>query len=85
MVESRHKPILVGRKRLRCNAGERLPPLGLKPLDPTKRLLKARPRKVVKEWEPEIVSDLQPGIPVTDAELDAILQLLGDDLKAILD
>ncbi|MEY4091439.1 MAG: hypothetical protein RLZZ496_621, partial [Pseudomonadota bacterium] len=31
-----------------------------------------------------IVSDLQPGIPVTDAELDAILQLLGDDLKAIL-
>lgn len=84
MVELRHGPNPIARKRQRRKVGERLPPLGLKALPPEKRLLKPRPRKMVKEWAPEIVSDLQPTIPVTDAELDAILQLLGDDLQSIL-
>jgi len=84
MVESRHEPISVERKRLRRKAGERLPPLGLKPLDPAKRLLKPRLRKIINEWKPAVSSELGPDFPVTTAELDAILQLLGDDLKAIL-
>jgi hypothetical protein len=84
MVESRHEPISVERKRLRRKAGERLPPLGLKPLDPAKHLLKARPRKTGNEWVPGVSSDLRTDLQITQAELDAIVQLLGDDLKAIL-
>ena len=84
MVDHCHEPIAVEKKRPRRKAGERLPRLGLKPLDPEKRLLKPRPRKIAKEWTPEIQSELGPKLPVTHAELDAILQLLGDDLKAIL-
>lgn len=84
MVELRHEPNPVEKKRSRRKAGERLPRLGLKPLDPEKRLLKPRPRKVTHEWAPEIQSELRPDLPVTGAELDAILQLLGDDLKAVL-
>jgi hypothetical protein len=85
MVEVRHEPVPVEKKRPRRKAGERLPPLGLKPLDPEKRLLKPRLRKTVNEWMPAVSSDLGTDFPVTSAELDAILQLLGDDLKVILE
>lgn len=84
MVELRHAPIPAGRKRSRRKAGERLPRLGLRPLDPEKRLLKPRPRKIINEWAPEVQWESGPDFPVTDAELDAILQLLGGDLKVIL-
>jgi hypothetical protein len=84
MVDHCHEPIPVETKRPRRKAGERLPPLGLKPLDPSKRLLKPRSRKAVNEWAPEVSSDLGTDLPVTRTELDAILQLLGDDLKGIL-
>ncbi len=84
MGELRHEPIPTEKMRPRRKAGERLPRLGLKPLDPEKRLLKPRPRKVTHEWSPEVQSELGPDLPVTSFELDAILQLLGDDLKAIL-
>ncbi len=33
---------------------------------------------------PELVSDLAPGMPVGEAELDAVERLLGDDLAAFL-
>ena len=84
MVDHCHEPIPVEKKRPRRKAGERLPRLGLKPLDPKQRLLKPRPRKVTNEWALEVQSELGPDLPVTSPELDAILQLLGDDLKAIL-
>ena len=84
MVELRQRPNTIARKRRRRKAGERLPPLGLKPLGPEKRLLKPRPRAMAKEWEPAIICGLEPTIPVTLAEIDAILQLLGDDLQSIL-
>jgi len=84
MVDHCHKPVPVEKKRTRRKAGERLPPLGLKPLDPEKRLLKPRPRKNASGWSPEIFSELVSDQPVTSAELDAILQLLGDDLAVLL-
>lgn len=84
MVDHCHEPIPVERKRPRRKAGERLQPLGLKPLDPSKRLLKPRSRKADNEWAPEVSCDLGPDLPITTAELDAILQVLGDDLKTIL-
>ena len=84
MVDHCHEPIPVEKKRPRRKAGERLPQLGLKPLDPDKRLLKPRPRKVVNEWMPEVSCDLGSDLPITTAELDAILQLLGEDVKVIL-
>jgi hypothetical protein len=84
MVDHYHEPVPVERKRARRKAGERLRPLGFKPLDPEKRLLKPRPRKIIDEWKPEVSFELGPDFPVTTTELDAILHLLGDDLKAIL-
>jgi hypothetical protein len=84
MVDQCPEPNRVGRKRSRRNAGERLPALGLKPLDPSMRLLKPRPRKAIKEWMPALETDLAPDLPITIAELDAILHLLGDELKSIL-
>lgn len=84
MVNQCHVPVPVEKKRPRRKAGERLPPLGLKPLDPEKRLLKPRPRKITNEWRPAIDSDLHGELPISRSEIDAILQLLGDDLKAIL-
>ena len=71
-------------KRSRRKAGERLPRLGLQPLDPARRLLPARPRKNAPIWAPEVTSDLISDLPISTAELDAILQLLGDDLASAL-
>ena len=84
MVDRCPEPNRVGKKRSHRNAGERLPALGLKPLDPSRRLLKPRPRKAIKEWTPTLETDLAPDMPVTIAELDAILYLLGEELKSIL-
>jgi hypothetical protein len=84
MVDLSPEPNRVGKKRSRRKAGERLPALGLKPLDPSMRLLKPRSRKAVKEWTPTVETDFAPDLPVTIAEIDAILLLLGDDLKSIL-
>ena len=84
MVDQCPEPNRVGKKRSRHNAGERLPALGLKPLDPSMRLLKPRPRKAIKEWTPALETELAPDLPVTIAELDAILQLLGNEIKSIL-
>ena len=84
MVDRCAKSNHVDKKRSRRKAGERLPALGLKPLDPGKRLVKPRPRRNSDALTPNIESDLYANLPVTNAELDAILQLLGDDLKAIL-
>ena len=72
-------------KRSRREAGKRLPRLGLRPLDPARRLLPARPRKYATIWTPEVNSDLISDLPISMAELDAILQLLGDDLASVLD
>ena len=84
MVDRCPEPSRVGKKRSRRNAGERLPALGLKPLDPSMRLLKPRSRKAIKEWTPTLETELAPDLPVTMAEIDAILQLLVDELKSIL-
>ena len=43
-----------------------------------------RQRIPANQWAPEINSDLTPDFPITNAEIDAILLLLGDDLKTIL-
>jgi len=48
------------------------------------RLLKPRSRKAIKEWTPTFETDFAPNLPVTIAEIDTILLLLGDDLKSIL-
>jgi len=71
-------------KRSRRQADGRLPPLGLRPLDPDRRLLTPRPRKKAPIWAPELTSHLTPDLPVSAAELDAILQLLGDELASVL-
>ena len=84
MVDQCPEPNRVGKKRSRRNAGERLPALGLKPLDPSRRLIKPKPRKAINEWTPTLETDFAPDLPVTTAEIDAILQLLVDDLKSIL-
>ena len=84
MVDLRHESSPAKKKRSRRKAGERLPRLGLKPLDPEKRLLTPRQRIPANQWAPEINSDLTPDFPITNAEIDAILLLLGDDLKTIL-
>ena len=84
MVDHCHEPIPVETKRSRRKADERLPRLGLRPLDPVRRLLASRPKKTVAIWTPEFTSDLTPDLPITVSELDAILQLLGDDLASIL-
>jgi hypothetical protein len=84
MVDRCPEPNRVGKKRSRRNAGERLPALGLKPLDPSRRLIKPKPRKAIKKWTPTLETELTPDLPVTMAEIDAILQLLGDELKSIL-
>jgi len=84
MVDRCPEPNRVGKKRSRCKAGERLPALGLKPLDPSRRLTKPKPRKAINEWTPTLETDFAPDLPVTTAEIDAILQLLVDDLKSIL-
>ncbi len=84
MVELRHNSSPAKRKRSRRKADERLPRLGLKPLDTEKRLLKPRQRMPANQWAPEINSDLTPDFPITNAEIDAILLLIGDDLKTIL-
>ena len=84
MVDHCNVPIPVETKRSRRKAGERLPQLGLRPLDPAHRLLASRPKKTGAIWTPEFTSDLAPDLPVTMSELDAILQLLGDDLASIL-
>jgi len=84
MVDHCNEPIPVETKRSRRKADERLPRLGLRPLDPVRRLLASRPKKTAAIWTPEITSDLTPDLPVTVSELDAILQLLGDDLASIL-
>ena len=84
MVDHCHEPIPFETKRSRRKADERLPRLGLRPLDPVRRLLASRPKKTVSIWTPEITSDLTPDLPVKVSELDAILQLLGDDLASII-
>jgi hypothetical protein len=84
MVDRCPEPNRVGKKRSHRNVGERLPALGLKPLDPSMRLLKPRPRKPIKTWTPTLETDFAPDLPVTMAEIDAILQLLVDELKSIL-
>ena len=84
MVDRCPKPNRLGKKRSRSNAEERLPTRVLAPLDPSMRLLKPRSRKAIKEWTPTFETDFAPNLPVTMAEIDAILLLLGDDLKSIL-
>lgn len=84
MVVRCPEPNRVGKKRSRRNAGECLPALGLKSLDPSRRLIKPKPRKAIKEWTPILETDFAPDLQVTMAEIDAILQLLGDELKSIL-
>ena len=84
MVDRCPEPNRVGKKRSRRNAGERLPALGLKPLDPSRRLIKPKPRKAIKKCTPTLEAELAPDLPVTMAEIDAILQLLGHELKSIL-
>ena len=84
MVDHCHEPIPFETKRSRRKADERLPRLGLRPLDPVRRLLASRPKKTAAIWTPEITSDLTPDLPVKVSELDAILQLLGDDLASII-
>jgi hypothetical protein len=84
MVDRCPEPNRVGKKRSCRNAGECLPALGLKPLDPSRRLIKPKPRKAIKEWTPILETDFAPDLPVTMAEIDAIIQLLGDELKSIL-
>jgi hypothetical protein len=84
MVDHCHEPIPFETKRSRRKADKRLPRLGLRPLDQARRLLASRPKKTVAIWTPEITSDLTPDLPVKVSELDAILQLLGDDLASII-
>ena len=84
MVDHCNEPIPVEKKRSRRKTDERLPRLGLRLLDPAYRLLASRAKKTAAIWTPEITSDLTPNLPVTVSELDAILQLLGDDLASIL-
>ena len=79
MVDHCHEPIPFETKRSRRKADERLPRLGLRPLDPARRLLASRPKKTAAIWTPEITSDLTPDLPVKVSELDAILQLLASN------
>ena len=84
MVDRCAKPNRVDKKRSRRKAGDRLPALGLKPLDPSMRLLKPRRNNQAREWLPAIETDLETDLPVTSAEIDAIIQLLGNVLERIL-
>jgi hypothetical protein len=84
MEQPRIDQLRTKAKRPRPMADGRLPRLGLRPLDPERRLLPTRPRKKVVEWQPDIASDLSYEMPISTAELDAILQLLGNDLASIL-
>ena len=84
MVDRCAKPNRVDKKRSRRKAGDRLPALGLKPLDPSMRLLKPRRNNQAREWSPAIETDLETDLPVTSAEIDAIIQLLGNVLERIL-
>ena len=84
MEQPRIDQLRTKAKRPRPMADGRLPRLGLPSLDPERRLLPTRPRKKVVEWQPDIASDLSYDMPISMAELDAILQLLGNDLASIL-
>ncbi len=84
MEQPRIDQLRTKAKRPRPMAEGRLPRLGLRPLDPERRLLPTRPREKVVEWQPDIASDLSYEMPISTAELDAILQLLGNDLASIL-
>ncbi len=85
MEQSRIDHVETQTKRSRREAERRLPRLGLRPLHPDRRLLAPRPRKKVPDWAPEVTSDFIADLPISTAELDAILQLLGDDLASVLD
>jgi len=84
MEQPRIDQLRTKAKRPRPMADGRLPRLGLRPLDSDRRLLPTRSRKNVAEWKPEIASDLNAEMPISMDELDAILQLLGNDLASIL-
>ena len=84
MVYRCAKPNRVEKKRSRRKAGGRLPPLGLKPLDPSMRLLKPRRHNQAREWSPTIEAELETDLPVTSVEIDAIIHLLGNALESIL-
>ena len=84
MVDRCAKPNRVEKKRSRRKAGDRLPPLDLKPLDPSMRLLKPRRYNQACDWSPTIETELETDLPVTSAEIDAIIQLLGNALESIL-
>jgi hypothetical protein len=71
-------------KHSRRKADGRLPRLGLRPLDPDRRLLAPRSRKNIPVWTPAVTSDIASDLPISTAELDAILQLLGGDLASVL-
>jgi len=47
--------------------------------------LRARKRRIESRWAPDIESDLGNETPIGPAELQAIRQLLGDDLDRLLD
>ena len=46
--------------------------------------LRARNRKIECRWVPDVESELDKTTPLTRAELDAICQLLGEDLERLL-
>ena len=85
MEEPRINDVETRATRSSRKAGERLPRLGLRPLDSDRRLLAPRPRKKLPDWAPDLTSDLLSDLPFSTAELDAILHLLGDDLALVLD
>lgn len=47
--------------------------------------LRARSRPIESRWAPDLESDLNNETPISPAELQAIRQLLGDDLDRFLD
>jgi len=82
MVELLHKKARDYKKRPRQSVGRRAPRHAPQPHSPAQTPTAHKP---TTNWSPAIETDLEPHQPISKAELDAILLLLGDELTKILD